>query len=57
MWELKWVLEDFDYQWQCFVIVAIGDTEEETEIKGSQILGEGYETQCNTRLRQIYVQQ
>jgi len=49
-----WILEDFDYDSQCWVIIAMGDTFEHVRDE-MEHAGDEYQTQCETRYRQIKV--
>ncbi|AFV51130.1 hypothetical protein MS_051 [Vibrio phage VPMS1] len=50
----KWCYEDFDYEYQCWVILAIADSKSEAKSLGDCNMGEGYDSQGTTRLRPIY---
>ena len=50
-----WVMEDFDYEDQCWVIVSMGIDEDLVSSKGHESCGVGYDSQLDTRVRQIWV--
>lgn len=50
-----YIMEDFDYEYQCWVTVAIGDNEDRVREKGLEVCGVGYDSQIDTRVRPMWV--
>lgn len=52
--QTKWVLEDFDHDLGCWVIVAIADNEDQLETdEGYSYVGSNYNSQFTTRTREV----
>lgn len=53
---INYILEDFDYENQCWVIVAMAKDENVLSSDEVQVLiGEGYDSQNTTRIRRVFV--
>lgn len=46
-------MEDFDYDSQCYVILAIGKDKNEVIEAGLKVIGDGYSSQYDYRTRTI----
>lgn len=46
-------MEDFDYDSQCYVILAIGKDEDTVIKAGLEVIGEGYSSKYDYRTRTI----